>query len=217
MNLLAIDTSTTRASVAIFVNNTLYTEGNDNLRQHANHLLPMINTLLNKAQIKLSSLDGIAFGSGPGSFTGLRVTCSVVQALAYATDLPVYPVSSLQAIAYQASLGEIGDDEGVLAVIDARMDELYWGFFTDFLNDDLKVSKAQFIDVPSDKKIILAGVGFEGYTSQLSAGVKAAIKKTREIYPEASSMLSLVQKNYIKPITALEVLPVYIRNQVVRG
>lgn len=217
MNLLAIDTSTERASVAVFANNIMYTKDHANIKQHAKYLLPMLDALLNEAGITLDDLDGIVYGSGPGSFTGLRVTCSVVKAIAYAKDLPLYPVSSLKAIAYAASSGEISADEGVLALIDARMNEVYWEFFTSFTSDDLHVTKAELIEIPDVQSIILAGVGLETYATLLPDKIRSLIKEPQNIYPLAELMIRLVLNNYIKPVSALEALPVYVRNQVVRG
>lgn len=131
LNLLAIDTSTERATVAITAHGEMHSEEQTNLRQHAQCLLPMIDSLLTKAKLTLNQLDGIVFGCGPGSFTGLRITCSIAKALAYAHDLPLFPVSGLQAIAQDVYQSETDLDEGVgvLAMLDARMHEVYWAYF----------------------------------------------------------------------------------------
>ena len=100
MNLLAFDTSTHRATIALKVNGRLETLSQDGVSTHAKNILPLIDSLIKKCNISFNALDGIVFGAGPGSFTGLRVACSVAKGLAYACDLPLYPVSTLLAIAY---------------------------------------------------------------------------------------------------------------------
>ena len=104
MKLLAIDTSTERASVALAVGQEIQSREHLAQRQHAQFLLPVIDELLSEAGLTISQLDGIVFGRGPGSFTGLRIACSIVKGLAYAHDLAVYPVSSLLTIANDAFL-----------------------------------------------------------------------------------------------------------------
>ena len=87
MNLLAIDTSTDHATVALAFGNELLSEEQGSMRQHAQFLLPMVERLLTSASLSFSQLDGIVFGCGPGSFTGLRIACSVAKAFAFAHDL----------------------------------------------------------------------------------------------------------------------------------
>lgn len=100
--LLAIDASTDQASVALLINGVSISEEQGSQRTHAQILLPMIDKLLTEANSSLNQLDGIVFGCGPGSFTGLRIACSMAKGLAYAHDLPLIPVSSLAAIAWTA-------------------------------------------------------------------------------------------------------------------
>jgi tRNA threonylcarbamoyladenosine biosynthesis protein TsaB len=215
MNLLAIDTSTERASLALLANARVHTKEHTNIRQHAAHILPMIDDLINTAGISISDLDGVVFGCGPGSFTGLRVSCSVAKAIAYAHDLPLYPVSSLSAIAYAASSGKITVDTPVLALLDARMNEVYWEYFTDFASDAPIVSKAQDIILQVGKPVILAGVGLDTYACHLPCEIKDLVTAQKVIYPLAEVMIRLVQKNYIKPVSATLAEPKYVRNQVV--
>ncbi len=214
MNLLAIDTSTERATVAISVNGEMFSEEQDGMREHAKLLLPMVERLLALAKVSCSKLDAIVFGCGPGSFTGLRVACSVAKGLAYAHDLPLYPVSSLAAIAYQTTRS--GSD--VLAMIDARMHQVYWGYFTAGTYDVVEyVTSAPDVVLPSASPIILAGVGFESYASQLPKAVQSQIIQQITIFPDAKAMIGLVQSGQIKPVSAVDALPVYVRDQVTQG
>lgn len=174
MNLLAIDTSTERASVALMQNEEIRSEEQGAQRDHARLLLPTVERLLAEAELNLSQLDGIIYGRGPGSFTGLRIACSVAKGLAYAQDLPVYPVSSLAAIANEVL--EQKDEFHqltVLAVLDARMNELYWSSFNEQShNGEEQVCAAAKIALSTDKPFVLAGVGYEAYLSQLSPSIQ---------------------------------------------
>jgi tRNA threonylcarbamoyladenosine biosynthesis protein TsaB len=220
MNLLAIDTSTNKATVALVRQDTILYKEQDSLRQHAQLILPMIADLMAELSLNFSQLDGIAFGRGPGSFTGLRIACSVAKGLAHAHDLPLYPVSSLAAIAYTArqNCPEKADDCAILAVIDARMKQLYWGLFTNNnYNADELVSDANKIVCDSEKPVILAGVGLELYLPEFSETLHQQIISQHCIYPDARAMISLVQADMIKAVNAEDALPVYIRNKVTHG
>lgn len=219
MNLLAIDTSTTCASVALCINGKIRSLEQGAQRQHAQLLLPMIEQLLTEADIKLNQLDGIAYGRGPGSFTGLRIGCSVAKGLAYAHDLPLYPVSSLATIAEEAfSHHQIATNAEVLALIDARMNQVYWACYTVGQRDATEgVCELSAINVVSNLPLVIAGVGFEPYLTQLPASIKSRVIKLMEIYPHAQTMIHLVLNDTIQAITAAEAVPVYVRNQITQG
>lgn len=133
MKLLALDTASGRCSAALWCDGEVRAQSVDTARDHASLILPMIDALLAEAGMALGALDGIAFGRGPGSFTGLRVAAAVTQGLAAGADLPVIPVSDLRALAAQAfnASGLSGHASGSLAMacMDARMGEIYWGLF----------------------------------------------------------------------------------------
>lgn len=217
MNILAIDTSTEQASVALMAHGQLFVEDKMGLRQHAQWILPMIQNLLAEADVSCSALDGIAFGAGPGSFTGLRVACSVAKGLAYAHDVPLFPVSSLWAIAEEVMYTEedLAPGTPILALLDARMQQMYWGYFVDgVLEGHEEVSDPAMIQLPSAKPLVVAGVGFE---SALPWIPSIHLKKQRETYPRATAMIRIVQANKIQACDAATALPTYIRNQVTQG
>jgi len=129
--ILALETSTTACSVAIGERDFLISKTDVRPRAHHALLLPMVDELLKQSNTALTDLDAIAFGNGPGSFTGLRIAASAAQGLAFGAGLPVIAVSSLQALALTA-LSELQDEATVtrvLVAVDAHMGDLYWGSF----------------------------------------------------------------------------------------
>ncbi|ARG98035.1 tRNA (adenosine(37)-N6)-threonylcarbamoyltransferase complex dimerization subunit type 1 TsaB [Legionella micdadei] len=218
MNLLAIDTSTERASVALMKNGDIQSEEQGAQRDHARLILPAVERLLAQAELSLSQLDGIIYGRGPGSFTGLRIACSVAKGLAYAQDLPLYPVSSLAAIANEILKQKGTSQQTILAVLDARMNELYWACFDEqFPDAEEQVTAASEIRLDNDKPLILAGVGYEPYLSQFSPAIQKNIEQHCITYPKAEAMIRVVLTKKIQAVSAAEALPVYVRNQVTQG
>lgn len=218
MKLLAIDTSTELASVALMVGSELSYKEQTNQRSHAQFILPMIEQLLGDAELSLTQLDAIVFGRGPGSFTGLRIACSVAKGLAFAHDLGVIPVSSLSAIAFQAREEAKNPSLPVLAVIDARMHELYWGYYlTGQLDTSEQVTPAGQLNVATKNPFVLAGVGIDLYWQEISSELKSHIHSQFSIYPHALSMVRIAEQEGISPINAVDAQPIYVRNQVTQG
>lgn len=122
--ILAIETSTELASAALLHDKHMLTLEAEGVQNHSQAILPMVQRLLAQAGLSLAACDAIAFGAGPGSFTGVRTACGIAQGLAFGLDVPVLPVVTLEAMA-QACLEQTGAAD-VLAVLDARMGEVYW-------------------------------------------------------------------------------------------
>jgi tRNA threonylcarbamoyladenosine biosynthesis protein TsaB len=134
--ILALDSSTDACSVALHIDGEVIHIFELAAKSHTQRLLPMVDEILRQAQCGLQDLDAIAYGRGPGSFTGLRICMGVVQGLAYGSDLPVIPVSTLQAMALgfvtqlpNQNLSAV-NNLPLLVALDARMEEIYWGLFT---------------------------------------------------------------------------------------
>lgn len=159
MKLLALDTSSAQCSVALLDGDRLLQRGVATAREHARLLLPLVDEVLAQGGVGLNQLDGIAFGCGPGSFTGLRIAAAVTQGLAAGAQLPVLPVSSLRALAEQARAGGEPVEGGwLLACMDARMGELYWGLFADGHLPVVAASGGERLSTPQAMPAELAGL-----------------------------------------------------------
>lgn len=215
MKLLAIDTSTEQASVAVSFGDELLHQEQGAQRTQAQFLLPMIDELLAKANIPMTQLDGIIFGCGPGSFTGLRIACSIAKGLAYANDLGLIPVSSLATIAWGARQQDAHADSAVLAVLDARMHEMYWAYYpqSEYVAQE-RVNAVADIALPSEQAIVLAGAGIDEYWTDFPDVLKAQVSNRLTVYPNAAAMIELVRAKKLPAIAVADAQPVYVRNQV---
>jgi len=172
VKLLALDTSSACCSVALADGEAGVQRSVATARDHARLLLPMIDEVLAEAGIGLRALDGIAFGCGPGSFTGLRIAAAVTQGLAAGAGLPVLPVSSLRALAEQArATGQPVAGGWLLACMDARMGEVYWGVFADGPRPVVAASGGERLCAPPDLPAVLAGLLPPGGGVRAGAGM----------------------------------------------
>lgn len=216
MNILAIDTSTDIASIALDVEGASFVDEQAGVKQHAALLLPRIDSLLKRASTSVAALDAIVFGQGPGSFTGLRIACSVAKGLGFARTLPLYPVSGLKAIVNEVR--QLMGDVPVLAMIDARMQQVYWGHFPkdSYLSPE-KVTSIKEITLLQDAPFVLAGVGMDAYIADLPESMKAHVLKQCTVFPKASAMIRLVNMGLITPVSVADAQPQYVRNKVTEG
>lgn len=218
MNLLAIETATECCSVALVAGARLYERSELAPRRHAELLLPMCEEVLAEAGIARRDLDALAVGRGPGAFTGVRLAVSAAQGIALALGIPVVPVSSLAALAMQAP--DNGGD--VLAVIDARMGEVYAGVFRrsgDLLEaiGEETVGPADALRVPPGDAWSVIGSGWSSYGDAIERVLHAPPRwADGDRYPQASDIARLAA-----PITARgggiaadRVQPVYLRDKV---
>lgn len=220
MNLLAIESATESVSVALSVNDEIVERYRHAPRLHAELLLPWAEQLLAEAGIGFKDIDAFAFSRGPGSFTSLRIGIGIVQGLAWASDRPVIPVSSLAATAQTAA--DMGVDSALVA-LDARMNEVFTGTFE--VNDnrimipvsDEKVCSPDDVQLPVNVETYGVGIGFERYQAlQLLSENLAGVQQ--DIWPKASSVLKLAQEWLLthEALPAEQAQPVYLRNNVAK-
>ncbi len=218
-NILVLDTATEACSVALQVGNKTYSRFEVCPQQHSQRILPMIDSVLREAGISLNELDCLAYGRGPGSFTGVRIASGIIQGLAIGTDLPVVGVSTLAAMAQQAFMTE--GALNISAAIDARMNEVYFAHYE--VEDEIvleqipeKVEAPEKVNVGlTDLGLITAvGTGWNAYDT-LSIGLDLAIKQDIA-YPNALYMLPLAIRDFQRgmAVPVEESQPVYLRDKV---
>jgi len=218
MNLLALDTATEACSAALLIGSDVIERSEIAPRRHAELILPMIESLLGEAGISRRQIDAIAVGRGPGAFTGVRLAISVAQGLALGLDVPVVPVSSLAALAMQAP----DDGAGVLAVIDARMGEVYAGLFrrdgeSVAAIGDETVGRAEALRVPSPGTPNVIGSGWSSYREAIEKALASPPRWAEGArYPQAADIARLAAPIAAAGggIAADRVQPVYLRDKV---
>lgn len=224
-NILVIDTATEACSVALSFGDKFYTQSKIAPREHGELVLPMVDLVLKEAGIRLEQLDCIAYGQGPGAFTGLRICVSIVQGLAFGADLPVVGVSSLQAMAQ--GLYARRKEKQVLAAIDARMGEVYWGQYyshdglMQLVGEETVCSPDVVTISEAEPSIVYAavGTGWKTYPQELSDTLSLPVIIHKEpLYPLAEFMVPLASHLYEagKSFPAEQALPVYLRNNVAK-
>jgi tRNA threonylcarbamoyladenosine biosynthesis protein TsaB len=215
--LIALDTATEACSVALLHNGQLSVDYQVIPRLHAQQLLPMIQQLLANAGVAMNAVDAIAFGRGPGAFTGVRIAIGVVQGLAFALQRPVLPVSNLAVLA-QRAWREYGAEQ-VAAAIDARMDELYWGCYQ-LSNNEMRLMGDEAVLSPEQARIhqagewFGAGTGWAAYHERISAQVR--VGTDGRLLPHAQDLLQLAEYAWARgeAVSAELAQPVYLRDRV---
>ena len=225
---LAFDTSTDVLSLGLACGDQVWTQSLPGGAQASSGLIPAVLAMLAEAQMPLASLDAIVFGRGPGSFTGLRTACAVAQGLAFGADLPVLPVDTLLAVAEEARLvwlqsgqWQPSEDLTVLALLDARMDEVYsasygWRAAVDATPagwqalGPLQVSAPEKIRVPEGPNLCWAGNAFAAYGQRLPLGPRCPA------LPTAQALLRLAPALWAQglAVPAEQAMPLYIRDKV---
>lgn len=217
MKLLAIDTSTEACSAALHIEGVTRSRYEFAPKRHAELILPMVDQLLAEAQITLSALDAIAFGRGPGAFTGVRIATGIAQGLAFSVDLPMIPVSTLATLAQSVN----GRSEYIAAIMDARMGEVYYGLYKS--NDIVELTGAECVVSP-DKMItgdctncFGVGSGWANYAIVLQNLFGGHLEGySADQYPHAQDMIPLAMLAFRNgELQAPEdAAPVYLRNNV---
>lgn len=220
MNLLALESSTETLSLALQTKAGLRTFDELTGPAASQRILPEIQRLLTEAGIKLSALDGVVYGTGPGAFTGVRVAVGVAQGLAFGAHLPVVGISSVLAVAETA--WQSARAEKVLVCLDARMGEVYHAAFVRQGDAWVEVSppvvcKPQEVPVMEGSGWLGAGSGWRVFEHVLSEKYRGQLADIRpELMPTATAMLTLAQPQFAagQAHAAHEAAPLYVRNRV---
>ncbi len=218
MNILAFDTSTEYCSVALLYDGKLTFREELAGQNHSELILPMIDALLSASNLELSLLNGVAFGAGPGSFTGLRIACGVAQGLAYGAGLPVVPVGTLLALAQAAGAPR------VVTCLDARMGEIYHAAYqrkgaawSETVTPN--VCKADAAAALEGEDWVGCGNGFAVYGDALAARYYGQLARVQsQAFPHAREVAQLALPVLAagQGIPAEQAVPLYVRDKVAR-
>ncbi len=220
-SILAIETSSAACSAALSIDGEIVERHALAPRQHASLLLPMIESLLVEAGLKVTALDACAFGRGPGSFTGVRIAASVIQGIAFAADLPVVAVSTLAALA--AGGARESRQENILAALDARKDEVYFAAYR-FTANGCPVLAAEevvcapaAVMIPEDDDWVGVGSGWAAHGEVLAEiAPDRVVRVMPDLEPRAHDVAMLASVDFLAGhvLDAAEAVPVYLRNNV---
>ncbi|HYM28631.1 MAG TPA: tRNA (adenosine(37)-N6)-threonylcarbamoyltransferase complex dimerization subunit type 1 TsaB [Steroidobacteraceae bacterium] len=224
MKILALDTATENCSVALLIDGRLSTREERLPRGHAERLLPMVDELLRQSGTALRGLDAIAYGRGPGAFTGVRLAASVTQGLAFGAGLPVVPVSDLRAVAQRAF--DTAPGAHVLVCSDARMQEVYWACFERAADGLAAPAGAERVSPPAQVALPAgwpdgtpgAGSGFAAYPELVRALAGRVRPWSETLLPRAAEIARLAQPEVVagRVLPADQAVPVYLRDEVAR-
>ena len=220
MKILAIETATEACSAALYADGALSAKYQIAPRKHSELILTMIDELLSDSGYSLSQLDALAFGRGPGAFTGVRIASSVIQGLALSTDRPVIAISTLAILAQSIILQQ----KQIACAIDARMGEVYWALYQANDNNIMrlvgteKVCPPNAIEYPNAQGAWFGvGSGWESYAEILQHTMGKTLTGFRVgDYPSAEASCSLAVDAYQRGeiLDASQAVPIYLRNNV---
>ena len=222
MKLLAIDTATENCSAALLIDGSVQSREIEMERGHADRILPMVDELLSQAGITLQDLDAIAFGRGPGSFTGVRLAVTVTQGLAFGANLGVVPISDLRAVAQRAFRADATLTRA-LVCNDARMNEVYWACFERGGDGLARLEGEERVSKPSDVKLpegwssaTAVGRGFIAYADALRAAAPSVAESLLHLLPHATDIALLATPEIAagRLLTAEDATPIYLRDNV---
>lgn len=222
MNILAIETSTQACSAALLCNGEILQRYQVAPRGHGDLILPMIDELMSEAGLSPAQLSAVAFGRGPGAFTGVRIATSVAQGIAFGADLPVVPVSSLAALA-QAGFRHKGY-KAVLCAVDARMDEIYWGAYqieqgvVSLLSGE-HVCRPELAPEPPEVDVQWRGMGngWEVYADSLTDRFSLQTTADDVAWLARAEEVAVLAQHAVEKgetVSAEQAMPVYLRDNV---
>lgn len=219
MKLLGIETATEACSAAVLIDDEVVERYEVAPRKHNELILHMCEHVMADAGVSLKQLDGIAFGCGPGAFTGVRIAAGVTQGIAFAQDLPVASVSTLANLAYQT---DVSDGGLVMTAIDARMDEVYWAVYKKISEQYVELHGQESVQAPSgimlDHRVTFGvGTGWGVYKEVLQKQIDIADENIKaDSLPRARATVLLAKQKCLnhEVVDAEHALPVYLRNKV---
>lgn len=222
MKLLALDTATEACSAALYIDGNICERYALSPREHTSLIVPMIDELMALAELKPAQLDAVAFGRGPGSFTGVRIATGIAQGIAFACDLPVVPVSNLATVAQD--FFDNNPENTAFVAMDARMEEIYWavydrspeGYAT--LTNQESVLPADTIAIPETAGVGI-GTGWLSYAQALLPRLgNRVIRHETDNLPHARAVAKLGAQDFIHNLGVPAELarPVYLRNKVAK-
>lgn len=215
MHLLGIETATRRLSVALWCDGAILSRGGDPTHGGSEHVLPWVGELLAEAGMGAGELDAIAFGAGPGGFTGLRLACGVAQGLAWGLDIPVLPVSTLESLALAS-----GRDR-VWTCLDARMSEIYSAAYQVAGDEVVELMSPAcgapaMAPIPTHADMWGVGDGFAAHGRQLRARKPDLAGLREDVFPTAAAVLRLAAPRLDagRGVAAAAAGPIYVRDKV---
>ena len=214
MKILSIDVSGQTQSIALLIDERVVEKEYPSGKNNSDNIIPQIQIMMNNEDLDFRSLDGVAFGSGPGSFTGLRIAAGVAYGIAFANNLPIVGVNILKAIAKKT------DAKFVIACIDARMSQLYIGAYQKIDNKYIPIIEDGLYDpsdLPSINAIepVLIGSGVKSYRKLLEEKYGAiGVKLSYENNMLASSIAKIAKDEFSEKFDLNKAELLYIRNKV---
>jgi len=221
MNILALDTCTEMCSAAILINGHFFERSELTQRGHSEKILGMLDEVLADAKCTLADIDVVAFGRGPGSFTGVRIGVGVAQGIAFARQLPVVAVSTMAAVAQIAIDNHAATR--IAVAMDARMGEVYAGHFVEQNGlakalDQERVCPPDSFHPADKSEWFAAGTGWDEYHTILNQNFTQQISEKHALLPTATAIAKLAA-DYAKngqTIAADQAVPVYLRDNVAK-
>ncbi len=222
MKLLALDTATQQCSVAVKNGEQVFHRSKMGVAHHNRCIFEMCDELLRESGLEKGDFDAVVYGRGPGMFTGIRVALSLAQSLSFAWKIPLVPVSDLAAMAQQLIFRH--QAERAFVALDARMGEVYSGYFSCGTEDGLVVPDSpESVSIPEDVLDLrnfegpVGGSGFREYPALVRC-LRNDVVPDMQLLPHAKTMLALAVRDVLAGNTRLpgDAVPVYLRNQVVR-
>ncbi len=221
MKILALDASTEACSAAVYVNGEIVERLTIAPRKHIEILMPMIKEVMAESELEFSDLNGLAFSAGPGSFAGLRIACGFAQGLGSGLDLPIVPVSTLATLALPVL--EEHPEAKVMPMMDAKMQEVYWGLYALDEEGELKILEGDQVssldalyEQYEGKGEGIIGVGDGWLLDEESAAIIGVDQVADKKHPRAGEVALLAIDDLEKGLGlyADQVSPIYLRHNV---